>query len=856
MLHPSQALIRLSVLLLTVGAISKPALEPFRLNLALAQTPTPNATFPLPASLPSDAVVRVDGSSSMAVANEALKQRFLEKFPGATLNVAENGSDAAIQAVLDGDVNLAAIGRPLTAEEKAQGLVFVPISREKIAILVGTANSFDGNLTFEQFARMFRGEITDWSEVGGPAGPVRFIDRPETSDTRRSLATYDVFEAAPFENGDTTTRVAEDTTDAVVSELGTDGIGYAIADQAIDRPGVRVLEMHGTLPDDPRYPYSQPRGYVYKEGLTDPATLAFLGFATSEPGQEVIQLASPSPAVTASPDPSPAVTATPAPSPAVTASPSPVATATPAPPPVDTAAAPVATDTDKRGFPWWLLLLGLPLLAGLLWWLMRGGRGGAVAPTVAPAPPPPAPLPVAAPVPVARTYDSRIILTPRDCRHAYAYWEVADAHKTELKRQGGKQLALRLYDVTGVELDRLAPEVVQEHLVKEMPIDEGECDRPLPIDRDDRDYLVDLGYRTERGDWLRLARSEHVRVPACAPAEGDGSNRGGLTVAGGAAAVGAGLAAGAALLSPKESITPAQVPPPVHPGSRIILTPRSPQEVYAYWEASDPDKAALRQQGGRKMMLRLYDVTDIDMDKQYPHSIQQFDINESDQDKHMPIAASDRDYIAEVGYVTEEGRWLKLARSNHVRVPSTMDLGNGGAIAGRVAALAGAGLVAQPLGAERPGEAVEIGNRVAVVAPVVPASGNCAIQHLTVHSRKHCYVLNGEQMQQLEHHTAVTKHLERGSYLIRIKQGVFGYGAGAETKGEPVVLLWIHGGLFVNQKTNVAVNSTWSTLNGYDETLCLEVLEPATLHAFFFDTYAHDNNAEMTVSVIQYATPE
>ncbi len=82
----------------------------------------------------------------------------------------------------------------------------------------------------------------------------------------------------------------------------------------------------------------------------------------------------------------------------------------------------------------------------------------------------------------------------------------------------------------------------------------------------------------------------------------------------------------------------------VEAGSRIILTPCNSRDAYAYWEANEADKEALRRQGGKKMMLRLYDVTDINMDDQYPHSVQQFDVREADQDKHLPVPVSDRDY--------------------------------------------------------------------------------------------------------------------------------------------------------------------------------------------------------------------
>jgi hypothetical protein len=55
----------------------------------------------------------------------------------------------------------------------------------------------------------------------------------------------------------------------------------------------------------------------------------------------------------------------------------------------------------------------------------------------------------------------------------------------------------------------------------------------------------------------------------------------------------------------------------------------------------------------------------------------------------------------------------------------------------------------------------------------------------------------------------------------------------------------------INQKTGVEVGATWSSLNGFDDTLTLEVLEPATLCAFFFDTYAEDNQGEVQLTVVR-----
>ena len=110
--------------------------------------------------------------------------------------------------------------------------------------------------------------------------------------------------------------------------------------------------------------------------------------------------------------------------------------------------------------------------------------------------------------------ESRIVLMPRDPQWAYAYWDVPNTHKEELRRQGGQQLALRIYDVTDIDIDRQAPHSVQEYLCDEMA---REWYLPIPVS--DRDYVADIGYRCADGRWLILARSATVSIPPVYPSD-------------------------------------------------------------------------------------------------------------------------------------------------------------------------------------------------------------------------------------------------------------------------------------------------------------------------------------------------
>jgi len=110
--------------------------------------------------------------------------------------------------------------------------------------------------------------------------------------------------------------------------------------------------------------------------------------------------------------------------------------------------------------------------------------------------------------------DSRIVLLPRDPQWAYTYWDVPNEHKEELRRQGGQQLALRIYDVTDINIEYQSP-----HSIQEYPADELAREWYIPVPVSDRDYVIDVGYRAADGRWLVLARSTRVHIPPVYPSD-------------------------------------------------------------------------------------------------------------------------------------------------------------------------------------------------------------------------------------------------------------------------------------------------------------------------------------------------
>ncbi|WP_228024545.1 substrate-binding domain-containing protein [cf. Phormidesmis sp. LEGE 11477] len=292
MAHQKKVLILTTAALVACAIPAKLAIAPSQPALAqsiTAQSIAQAASFSVPESVPQGTRVRISsGSRKVNTLSEALQQGFEDSYPGSEIEIETKTAEQAIQDVLSDNADLAAISRPLTTEEEAKGLQAIALRREKIAIVVDQSNPFSQSLTGNQFAQIFRGEITDWAAVGGTSRPITLVDRPASSKIRQSLRPYPIFDPAPFETGANATTLQTDTAEALASTLGSDGIGYLLVSELASQPSLKALPLHQTLPTDDRYPFSQPYSLVYAEGATSLAVDAFLGYATGQPGQDIV----------------------------------------------------------------------------------------------------------------------------------------------------------------------------------------------------------------------------------------------------------------------------------------------------------------------------------------------------------------------------------------------------------------------------------------------------------------------------------------------------------------------------------------------------------------------------------------
>lgn len=262
-------------------------------NSSTAPIPVPNAnppsatnSFPPPTAVASGTTVRIDGSTSMVTINQNLKNAFELQFPGTRVITEAKGSETGITALQSGSADLAAVSRPLNSQEQNSGLIAVPVTTDAIALVVGVGNPFGQGLTQQQVVGIFQGQITNWSEIGGPDKPIRVLNRPVVSGTHQAFREL-VLGNGNFGTTPNITTMERDATTPMLQSLGDDGIGYATAAQIRNQTTVRMVAVDGLTPAAANYPYRRTLYYAYKNPPS-PAVSAFLGFVGSQPGQAAI----------------------------------------------------------------------------------------------------------------------------------------------------------------------------------------------------------------------------------------------------------------------------------------------------------------------------------------------------------------------------------------------------------------------------------------------------------------------------------------------------------------------------------------------------------------------------------------
>lgn len=237
--------------------------------------------------------VNVAGSDTMVNLANVWAEAFMDANPDVDIAVKGGGSGNGIAALINGSVDLANASREVKDEEEQQAqakgvdIVETAVARDGIAVIVNAALPVEG-LTVEQLGKIYRGEVTNWKQLGGPDEAIVLLSRDSSSGT------YEYFKEAVVGKDANYAKSAKllASNQAIVDEvkgnaaaIGYIGLGYENAD-------TKVLKVDGVAATvetvtDASYPLSREL-YIASDGQPSGLLATYLDWILGEEGQKVV----------------------------------------------------------------------------------------------------------------------------------------------------------------------------------------------------------------------------------------------------------------------------------------------------------------------------------------------------------------------------------------------------------------------------------------------------------------------------------------------------------------------------------------------------------------------------------------
>lgn len=238
--------------------------------------------------------INVEGSDTMVNVAQAWAEGFQTENPGVMVSIKGGGSGTGIAALINGTVDFANASREMKdeetvqAEDKGIAPVETEVAKDGIGVVVHPDNGVTG-LSIDQLGKIYRGEITNWKEVGGADAAIVLLSRDSSSGT------YEYFKEEVVGKEKEYAKEAKllASTQAIVDEtknnpnaIGYVGVGYIT-------PDVKVVEVDGVAASvdavlDGSYVLS--RGlYMYSNGEPAGVMKAYLDWILGAEGQKVVE---------------------------------------------------------------------------------------------------------------------------------------------------------------------------------------------------------------------------------------------------------------------------------------------------------------------------------------------------------------------------------------------------------------------------------------------------------------------------------------------------------------------------------------------------------------------------------------
>lgn len=230
--------------------------------------------------------ITMAGSTSVQPLSEELANVFMDEHPDVRLEVSGGGSGSGITAAQENTADFGAVSREIADDET--GIKTYTIAIDGIAVIIHSDNAVE-DITLEDVQKIFAGEITNWSEVGGADEDIVVVSREEGSGTRGAFDDIVLGDATLVD-----TALIQNSSGAVRESVSTEvnAVGYVSTGSLNDT--VKALKVDGVEPTPENvvsgeYTVARPFNYVSNESeaLSDIAQ-AFLDFVLSDEGQQVV----------------------------------------------------------------------------------------------------------------------------------------------------------------------------------------------------------------------------------------------------------------------------------------------------------------------------------------------------------------------------------------------------------------------------------------------------------------------------------------------------------------------------------------------------------------------------------------
>ena len=240
--------------------------------------------------------ITLGGSTSLSETAGKLTAAYMEKYPFLKLSVQGGGSGAGEKGADAGTFDIGMLSRDMGSSYEGN-LVPLTIGQDGVAVIVNVAGVND--LTTEQVAKLFSGEIKNWKEVGGPDKSVQVIIREDGSGTRECFDK--AMTAIDADWKPVTGAVSCGSTGLVISNVQTTegSIGYISIGQVSKVSGgteeeatAHAVKLNGVEANDSNVvngSYDIKRNLVLvTKGEPSGNVAAFLSWVTSEEGQKIL----------------------------------------------------------------------------------------------------------------------------------------------------------------------------------------------------------------------------------------------------------------------------------------------------------------------------------------------------------------------------------------------------------------------------------------------------------------------------------------------------------------------------------------------------------------------------------------